>query len=645
MGDMTRPRAFIGSSTESAGVAKDAAHRLREAGFDVLGWWDTDAFPNGSMFLDRVLSLPREVDFALFVFGADDETTSRDESVRVTRDNVVLEYGAFTSVLGLERVAVLAEEGVRLPSDQAGLSVSWYSSNADVRRDSLSAPVDTVAGQWQELEAASSPVATAYRRAFAAARLRVELLGRRLAGAGGDVMDPVSLDSQSDAIAAYCEGLDAVEERFWTTTFLTSPFWTGDREANVAIISANERMVRRLLDAADPDHRPIRRLFLLDSPPDEYVQRRLEERIQLRRQDNHRELEAQNRRLSKLRRNMDALEEQSVSTRVAFDDDELFSDLLNLGVISDPMDTEIAIYDDVRVDAFDGGSVAAMTALRSYAAALHIDFENVLLRKAERYFSDLWEKAEPVETLLDGLENARDKARTSIDYQSNWLARYEFGLAEADRDLKVVELSRTREILLEHTGGEQVSSYLDVGTCTGRYPLEFREHVADDGVIVAVDDDTDCFVFAQQKDRDEARDADEQLMPAIQWERRDVTSPTFDVGGPFQFITCMLGTLSHFGYLGARKPPFDDVLQRVLKRLRDLLTDDGLLVLGSWSELAIARRELLGIYSDDDLSRLVRWTPSREELQARLELLDIDYEVVHKGRLDIWQCTRADTGP
>lgn len=647
MENVARSRVFIGSSSESLDVAKDVARCLEGLSFDVLGWWESDAFPNGSMFLGRVLSLPHEVEFAMFVFGGDDRTESRQQTAEVTRDNVVLEYGAFSSVLGLERTAVLAREDVRLPSDQAGLSVSRYSATPAIRQDALGTTINAVAKKWRELEIAAHSTVSAYPETLAEAQQRVERLRRRLENPAGDVRDPVELDSQSDAIAAYCEGLDSVQERFWTTTFLTSPFWTRDREVNEKIMAANEAMIERLVEAVPSERQPIRRLFLLEADPDEYVQRRLEERIQLRRQDNGRELEAQNGRLRKLRRNMERLKEQGVSTRVVFDSDEVFSDLLGLGVLTDPMDTEIAIYDNVRVDGFDGGSVAAMTALRSYSSEVIGDFDRVLLKKAEQYFDDLWTQAQEVEDLLDGLDNARLKARSSIDYQSNWLARYEFALADEDKDLKAVELGRTEEMLLDHFGDRRIDSYLDVGTCTGRYPLEFRTHVADDGVIVAVDDDTDCFVFAQQKDRlqqEMARQSGEDLAPAIEWERRDVTSPTFDIGGPFDIITCMLGTLSHFGY--RREPePFEDVLQGVLERLHGLLASDGLLVIGSWSEFALAERQLLGIYSDDDLARLVRWTPDREELRTRLGRLGFHHEVVQqKQRLDLWKCTKDKPG-
>jgi SAM-dependent methyltransferase len=118
---------------------------------------------------------------------------------------------------------------------------------------------------------------------------------------------------------------------------------------------------------------------------------------------------------------------------------------------------------------------------------------------------------------------------------------------------------------------------------------------------------------------------------------RDLTLP----GTPFDLVTCMMGTVSHFGR--GRRVDFDDPLQAVMRRFAGLLAPDGLLVLSSWSREALESSRLLAIYDEADCKRLVEWTPQADELDARLLVAGL--RVVARSapdpRLDLRVCRKG----
>jgi len=82
------------------------------------------------------------------------------------------------------------------------------------------------------------------------------------------------------------------------------------------------------------------------------------------------------------------------------------------------------------------GADFVMARAKAYCPAVQ-NFE-AYLRSAEQYFQDLWETAQPAASFLNELQQAVDSAQARIDYESNWLAIYEFALDRDDEDLKIV---------------------------------------------------------------------------------------------------------------------------------------------------------------------------------------------------------------
>ena len=128
-------RLFIGSSAESLKVAKRVQVEL-DHDFDVTVWHQ-NVFEPGTSTWPQLIKLARtQFDFALFVFGADDEVHSREQSSRSPRDNVLLEYGLFVGALGSKRTFFLynRDHKPKIASDLAGVTALTYKN-----RDNLQA--------------------------------------------------------------------------------------------------------------------------------------------------------------------------------------------------------------------------------------------------------------------------------------------------------------------------------------------------------------------------------------------------------------------------------------------------------------------------------------------------------------------------
>ncbi len=130
---MSRPRIFLGSSGQQQKLVQALTRGLGEIA-DVEPW--TTTFNPGVSTLERLMELTREVDFAAFVFAADDWTTSQASSApdaasgqASPRDNVVFEAGLFGGALGMRRTFILHAHGAKLPTDLLGLTSVRYSGD------------------------------------------------------------------------------------------------------------------------------------------------------------------------------------------------------------------------------------------------------------------------------------------------------------------------------------------------------------------------------------------------------------------------------------------------------------------------------------------------------------------------------------
>jgi hypothetical protein len=635
-----KPTVFIGSSTEGLPIV-DRLVPLLATAFTPRPW--NRVFRPGKFVMEVLVDELAKAHAAILVFTKDDERELRGEMNEAARDNVVLEFGFFVSKLSRDRVWILEEEGVAVPTDILGMSTYRLSSEKGYPRESeINNFARMLVQEWGGIDASAESVDIEDGKLGFAKTLRrerdrladmAERLRRYASSGVGEGQGPILLDSGRAALSAYSEALDQVHERFWTTTFLDSRFWTRNEPQ---VIDANRNMMSRLSQAGVGGR--ARRLFQLEQEPEQVAQLYKADRVHLRQLNKDAELRRLGVEFNNLRNNVARMQAEGFDVRVVYDRNETYRNLLR-GMLDDPTKGELAIYDSFRVDVFEGGRAGRVDLVRSFNRA--VGTFDVYLNSAVAYFEELWAVAEPMDSLLEQIRQAIISASWRIDYASNWLARYEFALNRDDENLKIVEIKRVEEILREEDRWGKIESYLDIGTCTGRYPIRLREAVADAGTILGVDEDFDCVRFAQfNVERQYPEDK------RITIRQTDFTARGATLGGPFDLITCMLGTLSHFGWDRQQdgRRPFDDTLQTSLSRMAELLSESGLLLLGTWSEYACENLAMLDIYRESDRSRLASWTPKVDELRARLEEagLQVVSHVQPELRLDLLVCKHPE---
>jgi hypothetical protein len=131
MSGSSRCQVFIGSSSEGKQVAEALQAQLLAHCEVVL--WDQGVFVPGRYTLENLIRAAHRSDFAVLVATPDDMRESRGQTAVVPRDNVILEFGLFAGVLGLERTLVLATDGVLLPTDTLGLTRLTYHPQQNLR--------------------------------------------------------------------------------------------------------------------------------------------------------------------------------------------------------------------------------------------------------------------------------------------------------------------------------------------------------------------------------------------------------------------------------------------------------------------------------------------------------------------------------
>lgn len=120
-------RVFIICSVEALPIAREIEAQFEHDKFFVKIW--TDGVFRASQYpIESLEDQLDESDFAIAIAQPDDEITSRKETQRSPRDNVIFELGLFVGRLGRLRSFLLEPRGdeVRLPSDLTGLTTIGY---------------------------------------------------------------------------------------------------------------------------------------------------------------------------------------------------------------------------------------------------------------------------------------------------------------------------------------------------------------------------------------------------------------------------------------------------------------------------------------------------------------------------------------
>ncbi|WP_163863179.1 nucleotide-binding protein [Myxococcus eversor] len=124
-----KPRVFVGSSSESLGVAHAIQANMERAAEVTV--WTQGFFELSKSSLESLTDGTRAFDAAVFVFTPDDLVTMRRTEMRVPRDNVVFELGLFMGALGRNRVYFVVPQGetnLHLPTDILGVTPATFDS-------------------------------------------------------------------------------------------------------------------------------------------------------------------------------------------------------------------------------------------------------------------------------------------------------------------------------------------------------------------------------------------------------------------------------------------------------------------------------------------------------------------------------------
>src|SRR5680860_264900 len=131
---------FIASSREALPVARAVRSQFdHDVDVDI---WNEGTFAINEGALESLLNLSAFYDFAVAIFTQDDRARIREREVAVTRDNVIFEFGLFLGSLGPHRAFFIAEEGVDVFSDWAGVTTTEFAM-----RDNLDAAVGAACDQ------------------------------------------------------------------------------------------------------------------------------------------------------------------------------------------------------------------------------------------------------------------------------------------------------------------------------------------------------------------------------------------------------------------------------------------------------------------------------------------------------------------
>jgi hypothetical protein len=126
-------RVFLGSSMESMDTMNRIAVWVQESGHQAVRWSDPGTFPPGQQTFETLLEISQRVEGAIFVFAEDDKLWYRGSSVLQPRDNVLLEYGLFSGVLGPRQSIICRVGAAKVAGDLAGLTAIQFDPQRTAR--------------------------------------------------------------------------------------------------------------------------------------------------------------------------------------------------------------------------------------------------------------------------------------------------------------------------------------------------------------------------------------------------------------------------------------------------------------------------------------------------------------------------------
>jgi predicted nucleotide-binding protein/SAM-dependent methyltransferase len=582
--------------------------------------WNGSFPANNRPTLEQLLVICHDFDAAVCVLSGDDLIEMRGQVQNAPRDNLLFEAGLFLSAFGLSNVLIIQEEESKIAADFFGIATGRY--RLDQKRQAL-APnsdgrrlIDVVTEFLQQLDTHGGVPDPGLFSFLKEATNRLDDF--RVAIQADSLSGPLKTGSAGSHEVAYKHALRNTRERFWTTTYLNSAFWSRN---NDIIIEANRELGSRLRRGRLGGRSRLIRLVLLDNSPEqalEELRRRMRAERQLGPQFFDIYCQDLRHRLERLR----YLRDLGFDVKVVYDADADHGVLRGPPISYQHSYTEIALYDAARIDVFRGmDEIESITSACDGFDGTHSMVEGWIIRLLES------PQQEDFAKFHDSIKKMIDAERDRIDYEQNWLFTYDHNDGELER-LKKDEL----EFVVAHLQATGFSGghVLDVGTRTGRYLLALAQ-LYPGAQLIGIDNDEECVdYFKKAKLKTVADSAAHRIRVML----ADITEPRtlsrVDGGGHYDLITAMMGTLQH---LRADRPAGGgDDLDQAISHMRKMLKTDGSLFVSVWrNNLRTGNSDVLDIYTPATKATLMRRFFSERQWEQRFA--DNGLEIVNKESL------------
>jgi predicted nucleotide-binding protein len=122
-----KPTVFIGCSVEGLQFASLLQMNLEHSAHTII--WHQGVFGLSKGTLETLVAHKDRYDYAILVLTPDDVVLKREHRGQTARDNVIFELGLFMGALGRDRVFVVAQRGVALPTDLAGITAATFDTD------------------------------------------------------------------------------------------------------------------------------------------------------------------------------------------------------------------------------------------------------------------------------------------------------------------------------------------------------------------------------------------------------------------------------------------------------------------------------------------------------------------------------------
>jgi CRP/FNR family transcriptional regulator, cyclic AMP receptor protein len=129
----SQPSIFIGSSKEGLKIGECIYDYLVKLPM-VPRIWSQGVFEASKTAIENLVSLTKEVDFAIIILTPDDITSSRGSKKESPRDNAIFELGLFMGAIGRERTYILSPSGIdiKIPTDLVGVTRLVYQNKGRI---------------------------------------------------------------------------------------------------------------------------------------------------------------------------------------------------------------------------------------------------------------------------------------------------------------------------------------------------------------------------------------------------------------------------------------------------------------------------------------------------------------------------------